>query len=83
MPLILSWAERGLRFATGQRRRAAGLALLQLAILIVVVWHVFSGQFHFELVALDSPFLIYAVLLWIVSTGGTRRSTSALLTVGV
>jgi len=81
VPLILSWAERGLRFATGQRRRAAGLALLQLAILIVVVWHVFSGQFHFELVALDSPFLIYAVLLWIVSTGGTRRSTFALLLV--
>ncbi len=81
VPLLLAWAERGWHLAPGQRLRAAGLALLQFAILIVVVWHVFSGRFHFELVALDSPFLIYAVLLWIVSTGGMRRSTFALLLV--
>lgn len=82
-PLALSWAESGLRVGHGQKRPSIWLMVLQFAVLLLVLWHVFSAGTRHRLIALDSTFLFYAALLWIVATGGTRRVTLALLLVTI
>ncbi|MBV6417702.1 MAG: hypothetical protein CMLOHMNK_02456 [Steroidobacteraceae bacterium] len=83
VPLILSWVEWGFRPAHDRVQPARWYLLLQFAVLALVVWHVFSGTHRLDLIALDSPFFVYSILLWIASSGGARRVTLALLLVSV
>ena len=81
VPLILSWAEPDLRSASHRPAPRPWFVLLQFAVLALVLWHVFSGSYRMELIAFDSPFLVYTAMVWIASTGGARRVTCALLLV--
>ncbi len=81
VPLILSWAEGGLRLAGIAQPPMRRSMSLQFAVLAIVLWHVFADGGRSGLTVLDSPFLVYAALLWIVWSGGPRRVTFALLLV--
>lgn len=83
VPLILSWVESGLRPTRDQPLPRYWHVLARFAVLTLVLWYVFSGRYQSTVLALDSPFLVYAALLWIASHGGARRTTLALLLVSV
>ncbi len=83
VPLILAWAQSGLRATRDQPPPRHGYVLLRFAVLAIVLWYVFSGRYHVSVLALDPTFLVYAALLWIASHGGARRTTFALLLVSV
>lgn len=83
VPLILCWAEQGVRVQPDRPAPRNWYVGLQFGVLALVLWHVFSGSFRVDVIALDSPFLVYAALLWIVADCGARRLTLALLMVAV
>ncbi|MGD9599667.1 MAG: MASE1 domain-containing protein [Steroidobacteraceae bacterium] len=83
VPLILSWAESGLRSTGNRPAPKPWFVLAQFAVLALVLWHVFSGSHRMELIAFDSPFLVYTAMVWIASSGGARRVTCALLLVSL
>lgn len=83
VPLILSWTEESVRVLPRAPQALPWLMLLQFALLLFVLWYVFADGRRSGLVVFDSPFMVYAALVWIVWSGGTRRVTFALLLVSV
>lgn len=80
VPLLISW----LRPPVSHHQRApvdASLAFVQFAVLAIVLVHVFSRERVPNALALDSPVLVYAVMLWMAIDFGPRRMTLALLMV--
>lgn len=81
VPLFLNWAQQGARSPHSEPAPKAWYVGLQFIVLATALWHVFSGRYFIDVIAFDSPFLIYAILLWFVASSGARRLTLALLLV--
>jgi len=83
VPLAVSWAESGVRAAPAQPPPRAWYVLLQFTVLALLLWFVFGMEHRFETFALDSPYVVYAALLWISANCGARRITLALFLVAL
>jgi len=81
VPLALTWAEPGVRAAPAQPPPKTWYVLLQFTVLALLLWFVFGMEREFGTLALDSPYVVYAALLWITASCGARRITLALFLV--
>lgn len=82
-PLAVSWAESGVQAARTQPPPRPWYLLLQFSVLVVLLALVFGRERELETLALDSPYVVYAVLLWFSTSCGARRITLALFLVAV
>jgi signal transduction histidine kinase len=83
VPLAVSWAQSGVRAAPTQPPPQSWYVLLQFAALALLLWFVFGGKYEFETLAINSPYVVYAALLWFSTNCGARRITLALFMVAV
>jgi signal transduction histidine kinase len=81
VPLIVTYARHGLRPNPARGPVSRPYVALQFATLVAVLVFIFSRDTTRTTFALDSPALVYAVLLWIVADCGPRRIATALFLV--
>lgn len=83
VPLAVSWAESGVRASPAQLPPRTWYVLLQFTVLALLLWFVFGGRYEFETLAVGSPYVVYAALLWFIASCGARRITLALFLVAL